>query len=449
MNGPEARRARVGWTVRMAFEAARQRRFSYASPAVVRRAQERRVRTAVAYAQRHVPYYRETMRSLRLAPDDFRTADDLARLPLIQRDQLQRDPEYFVSEKWPPEACVRLESGGSTGEPLTVFRDPPALFAAAAHFERLRVLIGRLAGRPLRYREAAILPLDSSSATGVAAFRARTQLPKDMRVRRRTFSMLRPPAELVPELNEYCPDVISSYGSYLDALFAHIREHRPTFAVPRVLVYGADSMSAVMREWVQNALGVEVLSSYGAIEAPHIGFECESHRGYHLNSDLYPIRLIDRDGRDAEDEGQGEVVVSNLVNAGTVLLNYRLGDLVTAVEGPCPCGRTLPLCGYLERTRSAWLDLGQGRMVHAQALKAVLRHEQQLWRYQIVQQAPRQFLLRAIPSPGCDRRTSASRLRERLLAQLPEDADVRVQFLTDLPRGPAGKVQPVVPLSSR
>ena len=125
----------------MAFEAARQRRFSYASPAVVRRAQERRVRTAVAYAQRHVPYYRETMRSLRLAPDDFRTADDLARLPLIQRDQLQRDPEYFVSEKWPPEACVRLESGGSTGEPLTVFRDPRAVrgggsFRAVARADR-------------------------------------------------------------------------------------------------------------------------------------------------------------------------------------------------------------------------------------------------------------------------------------------------------------------------
>ena len=95
---------------------------------------------------------------------------------------------------------------------------------------------------------------------------------------------------------------------------------------------------------------------------PTSGSSASRHRGYHLNSDLYPIRLIDRDGRDAEDESPGEVVVSNLVNAGTVLLNYRLGDLVTAVKGPCPCGRTLPLCGYLERTRSAWLDLGQGRM---------------------------------------------------------------------------------------
>jgi phenylacetate-CoA ligase len=433
----------------MVLETARQRRFSYASAALVRRAQERRVRATVAYAQRHVPYYRETMRRLTLAPADFRTAHDLARLPLIERDQLQHDPEYFVSEQWPPETCVRLQSGGSTGQPLTFFRDPPALFAGAAHFERLRVLIGRLAGRPLRYREAAIVPPDTSSATAVAAFRARTQLPKDMRVRRRAFSMLRPPAELVPELSEYRPDVISSYGSYLDALFAHIREQGPPFAAPRVLVYGADSMSAVMREWVQNALGVEVLSSYGAIEAPHIGFECERHRGYHLNSDLYPIRLIDGDGRGVEDEGQGEVVVSNLVNAGTLLLNYRLGDVVSAVKDPCPCGRTLPVCGYLERAQSAWLDLGEGRVVHAQALKAVLRHEQQLWRYQIVQQAPRQFLLRVTPSPECDRGTVASRLRERLQAQLPDDAGVHVEFLTDLPRGPAGKVQPVVPFSSQ
>ena len=387
------------------------------------------------------------MRRLNLTPADFRTVRDLALLPIIEREQLQRDPEYFVSERWPPQQCVMLESGGSTGEPLRIFRDPPALFAGAAQYERLRAVISRLARR-LRYSEAAVYPPDSSTATTINALHARTLVPADFRLRRRAFSMFQSPAELIAQLNGYGADVISSYGSYFDALFAHIREHRPPFAVPRVVVYGADSLSAPTREWVSNVLGVEVLSSYGAIEAPHIGFECELHRGYHLNVDLYPIRLVGPDGRAVEGEGRGEVVVSNLVNASTVLLNYRLGDIVNAVEEPCPCGRTLPLCSYLERSTAAWLELGDGRTVHAQGLKAVLRHEQQLWRYQIVQVAAHRLLLRLVPSPDCDRTATAARLRDRFREQLPEDTTVDVEFLTDLPRAPSGKIQTVIPLPS-
>ena len=142
------------------------------------------------------------------------------------------------------------------------------------------------------------------------------------------------------------------------------------------------------------------------------------------------------------------MVVSNLVNASTVLLNYRLGDIVNAVEEPCPCGRTLPLCSYLERSTAAWLELGDGRTVHAQGLKAVLRHEQQLWRYQIVQVAAHRLLLRLVPSPDCDRTATAARLRDRFREQLPEDTTVNVEFLTDLPRAPSGKIQTVIPLPS-
>lgn len=430
----------------MVWEASRQARFPFLPEVAVREAQERRIRATVAYANAHVPYYRETMRRLILGPEGFCSARDLARLPLLERDQVQRDPEYFLSEKWPAEACVLLQSGGSTGAPLTVFRDPPSLFAEAAHRERLRSIIARLAGRRVRYREAAIVPDDSSVATAVRAFHSRSLLPPTVRVQRRFFSMLRSPAELVPELVRYRPDVINSYGSYLEALFTYIRELTPGLRLARVAVYGADSMSVAMRDWIRAELGIEVLSFYNAIETPQIGFECERHRGHHLNVDLCPVRVIAPDGRDVTDGATGELVVSNLVNRASVLLNYRLGDLVTWVEEPCPCGRTLPLCSYLDRRTTSWLDLGDGRTIHAQALRLILRKEREIWRYQIVQEAQRRLLLRLVPSPGCDRDSTAELLLHRFHEQLGDGVAVRVQYVADLPRGPAGKVQSVVSL---
>jgi phenylacetate-CoA ligase len=211
-----------------------------------------------------------------------------------------------------------------------------------------------------------------------------------------------------------------------------------------VAVYAADAMSAAVRVWARAALGIEVLSSYNAIEASQIGYECEQHRGYHLNVDLCPVRVIGSAGDEVADGTQGAVVISNLVNRGTVLLNYRLGDLVARVREPCPCGRTLPLCSYPERSGTSWLDFGDGQMVHAQALKLVLRREREIWRYQIVQEAERRLLVRVVASPDCDHEAAVLRLLARFREQLGDQIAVRVEFVADLPRGSSAKVEPVV-----
>ena len=88
---------RLKGTAGVAVRAPAQARVAFRSPAALARLQQRRLRRSVAHASTHVPYYRETMRGLGLSASDFRTADDLARLPVIERSQLQADPEYFCS----------------------------------------------------------------------------------------------------------------------------------------------------------------------------------------------------------------------------------------------------------------------------------------------------------------------------------------------------------------
>ena len=198
--------------------------------------------------------------------------------------------------------------------------------------------------------------------------------------------------------------------------------------------------------YVQDELGIEVLSNYNAIETPGVGWECEAHRGYHLNVDVCAVRLVKPDGAAAAPGEDGEVVISNLVNRGTVLLNYRLGDLGTPLSGPCPCGRTLPMMSFLQARSSAWLQLGDGRTIHPHAARLPFRKERDLWRYQVVQERRRSFLIRAVVDPRCDRDGISPRLSALLCESLGGGVDVRVECVEDLPRGPSGKVQTVVAL---
>src|SRR5450432_1242410 len=88
---------RLRWAAYFARHLKGQARVPFLPLDVIERQQAARVRRMVAYAFATVPYYRETFSRLGLSPADFRRATDLARLPVIEREEIQRDPEYFCS----------------------------------------------------------------------------------------------------------------------------------------------------------------------------------------------------------------------------------------------------------------------------------------------------------------------------------------------------------------
>jgi len=433
-------------SARVAIRAPAQGRLGFAPPRLIAAAQARRLRAAVAHAQAHVPYYRETLGRLRLGPGDFTTAGDLARLPLIERQQLQRDPEYFLSTAQPLARHVRLQSGGTTGEPVTVFRDSRSVVEANIHAQRWRSVVSRAAGR-WRLREAVVRPPQSSGGAFAAEFRRAVLLSPALRSDRHMLSLLDPPSTHIATLERLRPDVIFSYGSYLEALFAHLADRDYRGRLPAVVVYSADPLSAGARELIGTRFGVTVLSAYQSIESGQAAFECQHHRGLHVNSDFCPVRIVDGDGRDAANGQEGDVVVSDLTNRATMLLNYRLGDVAARLPGRCPCGRRLPMISFLAGRTVEWLKSAAGQPLHPQMVKMLLRTEAQVRRYQVVQPAPGQFDLALVVAADCDRTPLASRLAEGFATQLGPGTQTTVTFVEDLPRRPGGKVAPIVALA--
>jgi len=183
-----------------------------------------------------------------------------------------------------------------------------------------------------------------------------------------------------------------------------------------------------------------VISVYQAIESAQIGFECESHRGHHLNIDLCPIRIVDADGRQLPPGESGEVVISNLINRATVLLNYRLGDIAAEIPDPCDCGRSLPLLSMVEGRAHEWLTASDGRRLHSQILIRPFSLDTEVWGYRITQSKPGEFRAEVLAVPGSDREQVAGRIRERFAEIVGPEEDVEIAFVDSLPRTAAGKV---------
>lgn len=69
---------------------------SSADEMVARR--DERARSIVRFAYEHVPWYGRVMREMRFVPDDIRTADDLALLPIVRHEDLASAPADFLPQ---------------------------------------------------------------------------------------------------------------------------------------------------------------------------------------------------------------------------------------------------------------------------------------------------------------------------------------------------------------
>ncbi|MFH1966120.1 MAG: hypothetical protein ABIJ42_11380 [Acidobacteriota bacterium] len=182
-----------------------------------------------------------------------------------------------------------------------------------------------------------------------------------------------------------------------------IHHHNLPFYAPEIWVYGSDMMSYVTRKFIEKRFGCLVYSAYNMNEMGAMAFECEVRDGYHLNTDACFVRIADEDGETVPEGETGEVIISNLVNTSTVILNYRTGDRGRLSREKCPCGRTLPLLKELLGRISDTVYCADGISMPFGVLDSqVSGILDEVASYQIVQDRPGHISWHLVPLPGCD-----------------------------------------------
>jgi phenylacetate-CoA ligase len=420
----------------------RQHRVPYLPNEALWALRDARLRRIVRYAAATVPYYRALFRVEKIDPHELQSVEDLARLPLVDKDGVRKDPHLFVSTAGPGRRAIPFLTSGSTGAPLQVCHDRHSLLANIAFGERERAVVSRSCGRALGYREVYINYSGSTIRKVWDFYGHATFIPT--RPERLVLSVLEPLADIVTAINRFRPDVIIGYGSYLETLFKVLNARGFRMHLPRMLLYVSDGMTGDGRRFIEETFGVPVYSRYNAVEAFKIGFFCEERQGFHLHEDLCHVRIVNASGESVATGEMGEVVISNLINRGTILLNYRLGDVAALSGERCPCGRTLPLLSELEGRVEDTILLSDGEFIHPRAIWGVFKQRVEVLRYQLIQHEPRRFELRLVTVD----REAYERVRGEILTDLREllggAVVIEPEYYKELEVQGAGKFRPVI-----
>lgn len=404
--------------------------------------QSSRLRAIVQHAWQRVPYYRDWMRQAGAGPNDLRSAADLRRMPLVDKLALTLEPDRFSAHGYERKEGLTLLSSGTSGRRRSFRYDSRALFEALAAGRRQRVALRHFVGKEYGYREA-VFNREGSAAEQIRSFwESRMVNPRGLDLTRRRFSLDLSFEDLLAGVNEFRPQVIRGIGSHLGAFLRWVAETGRRIEKPCVVTYGADLMAKSDRLVSEQELAIPVVSTYQAIEALRIGFQCEARGGFHISTDQVAVRVVDANGRDVAPGARGALVLTNLTNRAMVVLNYRLGDLVTAARGPCTCGRTLPLIEDIDGRLDDLIAKPGGTWVHALAILPGLQAVEGVRQVQVVQEELEAFRLRVVWVRGSAERPSE--LVAHLASVLGKSIRVSVERVEMLEQEPSGKVKSVV-----
>lgn len=294
-----------------------------------------RLQSTLFRLSRNVPFYRRKFAGLGFDPEEFRTLEDLKKLPFTTKADLRENYPYGMFavplrevvrlhsssgttgkavvcgytkndvKRWAKLGARVLTAGGVTRDDVVQIAFNYGLFTGGFGFHYGAELLG-----------ASVIPSSSGNS------RRQIQIMQDYK----TTALV-----CTPSYALYLAGVMEAAGVNPNALDL------------KWGLFGAECWSEAMRGDIQERLKITATDNYGLTEimGPGVAAECLERGGLHVNEDHFLAEVIDpHTGQPAAPGEKGELVLTTLTKEAFPMLRFRTGDLTRFIPGECPCGRT-------------------------------------------------------------------------------------------------------------
>ena len=386
----------------------------------IERIQERKLKALFAYASENVPYYRKTLNGI-----SVNSLEDLAQIPILNKTDVQREPESFLSRMYDKKSLVAAHTSGSTGTPLPVYHSK-AESAYGLAFECHHLL------------EAGASPFDLQAR--VTYYRSEPDLLQKLGIFRCVYLNVQDSEQnLLDKLAKIKPSVLCTNASVLYSL-ARLNDTRG-LKMKRVLS-SAEVLLPQRKAIIERSFGCPVFDRYGCMETSWIAFQCEKG-SMHVHSDHMIVEIVDDEGKPVPRGKAGNLIITPLWQRAMPFIRYAIGDRASFGPG-CACGRGLQTLANLEGRSDDFIVLPSGRMRSARSIN-LMDDVEGLSAYQIIQEEKDRFVFRFVSSgSGIDEKTKIEISRRIRHGCLDEPVKVEFEEASKIERGHSGKIRAVI-----
>jgi len=305
---------------------------------IVKAMQERKLQELIKYLEQHSPFYKEMFAANNIQAADIRTLEDLRKIPVTGKEDLQRRNDDFL--------CVGRDqiadyssTSGTLGSPVTIALTEKDLDRLAYNEYAAFTCAD---GSPDDVYQL-MLTLDRQFMAGMAYYSG---------IRKMGAGIIRL-GPGVPSLQwetilRLKPTAIVAVPSFIVKFIQFTKEHGfdiNSCSVKKAVCVGenirnTDFSLNTLGKKITDAWDIKLYSTYASTEMQTAFTECRESNGGHMQPELIILEMLDDNNQPVKPGEPGEVTITTLGVEAMPLLRYKTGDICIHTEEKCGCGRT-------------------------------------------------------------------------------------------------------------
>lgn len=347
----------------------------------IKKFQEEKLCELLIYLQDRSPFYQRLFKDNSIKIHDIRTLEDLQRIPVTTKDDLQQyNHDFFCIT--PDKIVDYSTTSGTLGDPVTFGLSDNDLERLSYNEAISFACAGIKKGDVVQM----MTTIDKRFMAGLAYF---------LGLRKMGASVVRM-GPGIPELQwdsifRYKPKYLITVPSFLLKMIDYAEKNGIDYK--NSSVYGAvcigesiknqDFTDNILSKKIKEKWDVQLFSTYASTEMSTAFTECEFQAGGHHHPELIITEILDDSGNPVAEGESGELTITTLGVEAMPLLRFKTGDIVQAHDEPCPCGRNTMRLGPVIGRKQQMIKY-KGTTLYPPAMHDILNDFSGIQCYQIV-----------------------------------------------------------------
>ena len=376
--------------------------------------QNQRLRKIIKYAFDNIPGYHEKFIKVKLKPEDIKTKNDLWKIPITTREELQNRKDFINIRL----ISGTLYTGGSTGTSLKYYESEESGEIRWNSHLRGWSWNGYVPGRRLAVISSAQGMVEAENTINLIGDLSTENLEKN-----------------VEQLIEFKPQHLRGYVGSLYILAKYCLDSNINLEGIESVDPISENLYDYQREVMKKAFNCEIFEEYVCNDGGASAWECGAHEGLHYFMERAIIEDVN-----------GEMIVTDLWNKAMPFIRYRNGDSVKFLNNKCSCGRELLLikvkgrsndflitkngvvgATYLMYHGIGYVGAGEDDSKFRTGIRAV----------QYVQKPGYLLEVNLVKNKWCKDEEIIS--FEKILSKITHGMKIRINFVNDMPKTRKGK----------
>lgn len=390
-----------------------------------------RLQFICSYANVHVPFYRNLFKKNNFDPDKLHSFDYFRRLPIITKNIVRENFADMQSDEIHKLNAVLYNTSGSTGTPLSFYRDKFTNAASFTMFWRVWETIGGGS-----YKIGSKFAALTGYENGTHIYQWQTRLLKLS-----SFHLKEENIDLFYSLlQNFKPKIFRGYPSAL-YLFGKLLQKRGLSLKFPIIITESETLLKFQKDFIEDFFNSKVFDHYSHWEGICSIYTC-NYGNKHPLQDFGYHEIIKENGDVAKEGEEGKLIGTGLYNRSMPLIRYDTRDIATYDNNQkCKCNCGFPVISQIFGRIEDVIVTPENRLVGR--LDAAFKFSKNIELSYIHQSNKENIIVNIVPLPNYNYYEDEKPLIEELRKRLGDSINITIKKVEnkDIPRTKGGKVR--------